>query len=372
MRSLRGPVALALLAASAPLAAPTLAQPAPGEDFRITLAAGAAPRFEGVGVDATLVVNSPDQLEWRLATAKERLLGALVSDGAWPVERPRQLVPEARASGIPDDDWHFFTEVQDVTDSAAWARVTNISAEGKRVAFALAFPVNTTLHEAGLRVTRDTAPPGFTVGPVADLTHFSFYLETTTTEYALANLVIRELPAGEPVPNPTSVFARLQRFPVQGLDADADHAFHVEFTDWAGNTARSPDQRVHTLPRPVLPAPVVTAREPPPNATLAAPVRQVALNFTGPPPRWPGGVAVFIDKLPVHEGVSLGPGRVEVALPRPLGPGPHTVGIELTTPEGGLAVERWGFEVAAPTPLPALTVLAALGLAAASLRRRAS
>jgi hypothetical protein len=208
---------------------------------------------------------------------------------------------------------------------------------------------------------------------VQNLTHQSFYLETTTNEYSYADLVVRRIPDGDAVRNPTTIPALLQRFPVQGLRPERDHVFWVNFTDWAGNLNRTPEMPLRTLPRPILPAPTITAVEPRPNATLGEAVRMVAVNFTGPAPPSADYVNVFVDKVPTRDGLVLIEGRLAVTLAEPLGKGRHTIGVELRTREGGEASTQWAFEVqpdrGTPT-MPWALALALPGLAAWALRAR--
>jgi hypothetical protein len=350
------------------LLASAAAVPARAEDFRIVLTPGQQPRFEGAGVEAELLEETPgESLAWRLTTASPALAGSVASDGYFAVERARQVVPEVRDTE-ERERWRFLTEVDEPDPAGGYA--VNLTLEGTQARVALAFPVNGSTE---LRLTRDVASPGFTVGPVQNLTHQSFYLETTTTEYARANLVVRPAGGGEEIPSPTVLYSLLQRFPVQGLRPDTAYVLRVEFEDWARNAARSPDQDLRTLPAPVLPAPVVTAREPAPDSILPGPVDRIAVNFTGPAPASVADVRVFVDKVPTSEGLALQPGRLEVRLRAPLGPGPHSVGVELTSEQGGTAVERWSFQVAGAAPgAPATLALLGAAGALASERRRSA
>jgi hypothetical protein len=353
------PCMLALLALLA------CAQAAQAEDFRITLAPGATPRFEALGnASGELAQERPGLLVvWNITTGAPRLVGTVVSHHYFALlERPRQVVPEA--------DDHFFVELPgaELNDTGPSARAVNFTvAPDGTITLALAFPVEA--GHAQLRLTRDTDAPPFTVGEVQNLTDSKFYLETTTAEYAFANLVL-QTGSEDPILNPTAIPALLQRFPVQGLRPDTAYACYVEFRDWAGNTGRSANFTVRTLPTPERPKPMVTAREPLPGAVLREPVLLVAVNFTGPAPPSLDQVAVFLDKVPTHEGLRLLPGRLEVVPSPPMGPGPHSVGIELTGQEGGTAVERWTFEVARPAPGPAAVAVVALAALALARRRR--
>lgn len=364
------PAAMRALAASAVLLVAGTAGAA--EDFRARVAPGEV-SFDGPGIVAVLEEQGPDVVAWRLRTNLTSPEGVVEVRGWFSVDRPRQVVPESRTAGAPDADWHQFIEVaaQALADRPAGARNVNLSGEARNLTLRLALPVNAATGEAGLRLRRDVAPPVFALGPVQNLTHIGFYLETTTDEPALATVLVRPAAGGEEVPLPTTSASRLQRFPVQGLAPNAAYLFRVTFQDWAGNSATSADVPVHTLPAPVRPAPRITARTPEANATLPAPVALVAVAFEGPAPRGLDGVQVFVDKTAqARANMTLLPGRLEVRLAPPLGPGAHDVGVELTSAEGGLTVERWAFTVAGATPLPG-PAWAALALAAAgALARR--
>jgi hypothetical protein len=348
-------IALAVLAlAAVPVAA--------AADFTVTLTPGAPPSFEGAGVSATLAEEVPgERVAWNL-TGSGQMSGRVVSRGYFDVERPRQVAP--------DVDPHFdLTEAppDELANATDGVRLLNYSREGGDLVLTMTFPLEGVGY---LRLTRDVAPPNFTLGPVRNLTHQGFYVETTTDEYAWSDLVLQPAAGGEAVRNPIGTRTLLQRFPIQGLRPDTPYVWWVNFTDWSANAVQSPQQSLRTLPRPVLPAPTITAQEPTANATLAAPVRLVAVNFTGPAPANLDSVAVFVDKTPQLGNVRLLPGRVEATLTTPLGPGDHTASVELTSDEGGLAVARWAFKVGgARAALPDLPWIA-LSLAAAAIVAR--
>lgn len=364
---MRGALALAALLVV------TLAPAAAGLDFRATLEPGAAPRFAaepGANVTAELLEQGPERVAWRLRTDAPSLEGLLEVPGWFGVERARQVVPASRTAGVPDDDWHLFVVVpaDALADAPRGARLANLTGGPVNPSLRLVLPVSATTGEAELELRRDARAPSFEVGAVQDVTHFSFYLETTTDEPALATVLVRPAAGGAEVPFPTTIASRLQRFPVQGLEPDAAYVFRVAFEDWAGNTAASPESRMRTLPRPVLPAPIISGRTPPPDATVAGPVGLVAVDFTGPAPRGLDGVRAFVDKTAVFpEDITLLPGRVEVRVAPALGPGKHSVGFDLTSAEGGTVEDSWSFTVAGATPAPwaalAALVVAAVGLA---------
>jgi len=337
-------------------------------DFRITLQAGAEPRFEGTSASGVLVEEAAgEHLAWNLTSAKPQLLGVVVADGYFAVARPEQVYP-----GIdPHYDLHD-APLDEVMAADHGTRLVNATRDATGLTMWLTFPVG---ENQTLALTRDVEPPGFTIGPVQNLTDHSLYLETTTTEYARADLQLQPAEGGDVVRNPTAQSALLQRFPITGLRPDTSYTAWLEVWDWSGNRARSANFTFHTLPKPVLPAPVIGALEPAPGATLNAPVSFLAVNFSGPAPREGEGVAVFVDATAVRQGLTLLPGRLEVRLATPLGPGPHRVGVELTSAEGGMSEARWSFTVrgaGAPGLSGAETLLAA-GLVAVGLalsRRR--
>ena len=338
---------------------------AAADDFRITLQSGDDPHFEGTGVTATNVSHEPGQADaWRLTTAKTRLVGTVVSDGYFAVARAHQIRPEA--------DGQYFVEIAgpDVESTGGRAWVTNLSKDGSKVTMRVAFPVDggSTLF----KLTRDVTPPGFTLGPVSNISWQGFYTETHTNEYARGNLLIHPAAGGEPVQNPTPEAALLQRFPIIGLRPETDYVYHVEFEDWSHNLNTSEDRTVRTLAKPVVAAPTITAREPPPDATLSQPVSLIAVNFTGPAPPTPEFVTVFVDKAPFMRPFTVLDGRIEIHLREPLGTGRHSTGFELRTAEGGQAETHWQFTVAGGSPgMPAWAFLLVVGLPVLARRRNA-
>jgi hypothetical protein len=368
-----GPVAF--LALLVPLALLAVAPPAggsaplPGQDFHAVLTPGREPTFVAPDATADLLAHDDHTVLWRIRTNLTALDGTIEIKGWFNVSRIRQVVPDHRTREAGEDGWRLFIPVDAATipDRPAGARNANVTGTPQDITMRLAFPVDANSHEAHLRLRRDVHPPVYHIGQVRDATHFGFYVESTTDEPALATLWVR--PADltrEPVPFPTTVASSPQRFPVQGLEPDRDHLFRIEFEDWAGNRISSPELPARTAAKPVHPAPTITAREPPPNATVAGPVRLVAVNFTGEGPTRAAHVAAFVDKMAqLSSNVTVLPGRVEVRLEPGLGPGFHSVGFDLRTAEGGLTEDSWTFTVAGKgASAPAAPTLVALALAA--------
>lgn len=337
---------------------------AAADDFRITLAPGAEPQFEGQGVAANLTAHQPGEvLEWNLTTTKGQLVGTVVSHAYFTVAWPKQVRPDVDPRATVD-----VGTAEDVDEARLGTQMVNYTQSGQDLVLRLTFPANGT---ATLRLERDVKAPNFTLDPIANLTHNSFFTRTHTDEYARADLILQP-PTGEPLRNPTVIWSFLQNFSVIGLRPDTTYMVHGVFHDWSDNTARSPAFAVRTLPLPDFPKPLVTAREPPANATLAQGPTLIAVNFTGPAPASTDGVAFFVDKVPQHRGVALLEGRAELRLDQPLANGKHTASVELTSAEGGTTLERWEFQVGPATPAPPLllVVLALAGAAWAARRAR--
>ncbi|HEV8360734.1 MAG TPA: hypothetical protein VGR28_09800 [Candidatus Thermoplasmatota archaeon] len=340
------------------------------EGFSIELARDAAAASAG-GEDVALELVREvrgEEAVFSITTARTQVHGAILVRG-WDVARAEQVYVEV--------DPHFDLKerpADDLDSAGEGVRIFNYTSGLPNLTIDLTFPVD---GNATLVIVRDVQPPNFTIGAPANVTDHSFDLVTSTDEYAAADLVIRPAAGGEEVHSPIGVRSLQQAFPVIGLRPATLYSWYVDFRDGSGNTARSPNATLRTLPTPARPAPVITAREPPPNATVDAAVRLVAVNFTGPAPASLDGVSVFLDKVPQHQGVALLPGRLEVRPAAPLGPGLHTVGVELTSADGGMTVDQWAFHVAgaradaaAPGPGLALLVAGLAGAAWAAARRR--
>lgn len=336
------------------------------DDFRIVLSPGAPPRVEG-DVQATLVRETGGQsLEWNLRTTKARLIGVVDVQGYFDVARPQQVLPEVDdhfppqctpASGVAPDavSRRYFSPVSytSLEESAECARVSNSTGTPASFQLRVAFPINQTRGNATFALTRDVTPPGFSLGVIRDITHIGFYTETTTTEWAYADLMIRPAEGGETVRNPTALPARLQRFPIQGLKAAMAYTFHVEFTDWSGNQARSEDVAVTTAAAPVVAKPQILAVTPEDESHMAD-VDLVTVTFADPDHEITG-VSFFLNKAPVASDlVNIEEGRATFVPTEGLAPGRHHLSVEVTNSAGARAVEQWTVYVEPPAPAPGL------------------
>lgn len=336
------------------------------DDFTITLRPGQSPSFTGYGVAAVMARETPGEVvEWNLTTAKSFLVGSILSEGYFSVDRARQVVPEV--------DDHFFYEDSPANvvsgEGAAW--LVNLTKTGTQVRIALSFPVEAV---AQLRLTRDLVAPTFSVGTPQNITHYSFYLETTTNEYALATLTYWVDPGGELIPLPTTIPALLQRFPAQGLRENSTYAYQVKFEDWAKNAATSGTDRLQTQLRPLVAGPVVTALVPADGARLDMAPEAIEANFTTPigviDPAL--HIRLFVDKHEVTEYTTKTSTSIRYAPSSPFGERFHSVGLELLNSESGKTVATWDFTVGSVEPTPAppawVTLLVLFGLF--FLRRR--
>lgn len=381
MRPLAGALFLVLLL---PLAAAM-----EGDDFEITLFPGSPPVFASGNATATLVREIPGEVvEWNVSTTKPTLVGTIEAGTYFEVSRAKQARPEVANLALAQeranstqvfDPWFFFTEVspERVSDAGGRAHLANLTLAPERLTLRLGFPVTT--GNVTLRLVRDATPPTFIVREPERVAHNSFYVETETNEYAYADLVIRKASGGEGVRNPTSAIALMQRFPIQGLDPETAYVFDVTFTDWSGNLARSPEFRVTTTVAPIAPKPEIVRVFPLPNTTIVETRPMIVVDYVAGD--YPVTTAsLFLDKRPVDptrvaievmEGAG-GVGAATYALSEALSPGRHTVLVELSNAEGGMASRQWTFDIAgSPTPAPALLVaLAAVGGIAALCRRR--
>lgn len=296
---------------------------------------------------------------WTLDLSEDYAVLALQVAGALPVERPRQAVPLL-------DGKHFIQVPFDPSEVDQPARVYSLEGDAGNFTYRLGLPgpgrVNLTL-------ALDTEPPGFTLGPVERVTHFSFYTETRTTEAALATLTVHP-PEGEPVLHPTPDPALLQRFPVQGLEPETTYTIELSFADWSGNEARAEPFTVRTQAVPERPRPNLTIAAPVPNATVPAEDLLLHVRIESPDsPIPPGAVRLFFDKREVTEAATVTEGAVHYAPPGPLESRRYSASVEVTNEAGGTAEVRWSFTVEGPTSTPLAPLLALVALAGAALVR---
>lgn len=348
-----------------------LAETTPGVDVTITLAPDAEPAIDAPpGLVRVNETTPGERYAFDLALVESYTTLELRVRG-FDVERPRQMVPSLV---VGDDEYPLFYAFPNerVWEADGAARVFHV--QGDASDFVLRLGVEGPADHT-LVMERDVTPPTFTLGNVTNVTHIGFYQETRTNEMALANLQIRKVGAVEPVENPTPELHVLQRFPIQGLDAETDYEAVVVFEDWAGNVATSETYRVRTAAAPVFPPPTIEVLEPLPNATLSPGTVTVRARIVpAGAPVIQDGIRVFFDVREVTPLIVYNGTVVTYTVLGTLGEGSHRVALEVTDTAGGHAVERWSFHLGdgdrAQTPLPALAGLAALTLAA--LRRRAA
>lgn len=379
------PFALALVVLLLTPLAP--AQAPQGPDVVVQVPADGAPLVAG-DADMTLARHEPgENLSWTLRLSRNyTTIEFRIAERAFDVERPRQVVPhlhldasEPHCASAPGACEYTLFEM--VPRTAVWdvdgpARIANVTTEAGAIVLRIGVPgpVNATLS-----LVRDVRAPGFTLGNVTNVTHIGFLQTTTTDELAIADLQVREKGASEWVQNPTAVYHVLQRFPIQGLDADTEHEARVVFTDWAGNVATSETYTVRSAPLPDVSPPVITPLEPAPNATLNATDVVIRARIETAEPLAEGGIRLFFDLREVTSNLVYLDGVLSYTPRDALAPGPHRVSVEAMNAQGIRGDARWSFTVAGATateaneaPLPAalaLLALAAAGTMLASRRR---
>lgn len=306
---------------------------------------------------------------WNLTTSTDYTTIDLRIHGGFNVTQGKQLVPlvggdhfvelHGQGPGSVDDPATVFNLTAGEDGDVSWT-------------YRLGVPgptgTNLTLH-------RDVDPPGYELGTPRNVTHVGFDLRTETSETALAVLVV-EPPEGVdeivrrfPTPRPAPV----QRFPVQGLSSDTTYRWSVEFTDWSGNTVRTSPRTVTTAPAPDPPEPVVTPVSPVPNGTVRPTGVIVEARWESPEsPVVPGGIHLFVDKVPIpDENISIEGDRLRYLVPEPLPAREVSVAVEVPNLAGGIGIARWSFVVqeAASTDrtIPLEPGLALAGLAIAGL-----
>lgn len=365
------PPALLLLAALLASALPAAAK-TDGPDFVVTLTPGNVPVFEGPeGLAALVEVHPGERYAWNLTLTQEYTVGEFRVQGAFDVERVEQATP--MLENVPEDRYPLFHLYPDERPWEAEGPVQVYRYVGAPPDFALrlGFP---GAGNVTLALFRDVTPPAFTVDAPTSVTHIGFYQESRTDEPAVANLRVRPVAGGEWVENPTPTFHYRQRFPIQGLRADTEYEAQLVFTDFAGNQATAPSQRIRTAPTPIRPMPVISDLEPAPNATL--PNGSVVLRARVASPESPlegGSARFFFDKREQQDGFALVDGVFEHRPPI-LDPGKHSASLEVTNAAGGKAVALWTFHVEGPaprTPGPAPVAILLVGLAVALVLRRA-
>lgn len=317
-----------------------LALPGAGaqEEVRVDVYPDGEPEASHPGVVELLEASPGESYEWSVNVTEDRVVVDLVLHEGFDVDRPKQLVPQV--------DGEYLGEVRgDVTERESPRPLFNLTSEGEPWTYGLSLPGP---GELNLTLERDVQPPIVSMGPVADVTHYSFDVATTTDEYAFGALVLHDADRGE---QPTPRLSLEQRFPVIGLDPDTTYTFHVRAWDWSGNEATTDTETVTTRPEPTPPVPELTVLSPEPNGTVTSlddVVVEVRFESEASPVR-EGGVSVFFDKAPVPASdVRFEDDRVVFHVEDALDPRSYSVSVEVTNEAGGTAVERWSFTVEEP------------------------
>ncbi len=307
-------------------------------------------------------------------TANYTVVHLRVHEG-FNVDRPKQLVPL-------HNDRHFVELHQgNVTDVDHPARVFNITdgapdgdnSTGVAWTTRVGIPGPTT---GNLTLHRDVAPPRFTVDAVRNITHIGFTVRTTTSEPAVAELVVtpedpEEIVRTFPVVKPGT----FQTYPVQGLEADSNYTFQVTFWDWSGNNVSTGDIPVTTAQEPDVPTPILNPISPEPNGTITPNdvLVQVAVQSPGAPVL-ADGVRMFVDKEEVNPpAIQVQDGVISYESPTPLPTREVSFSVEVTNSLGGTGIARWSAQVVDATggnDTPLGVPLALLGLLAAGLVQR--
>lgn len=324
-----------------------------------------------------LVVNASrgngSSYAWTLNLTEEYHTAEIRVDGAFEVDRPRQVVPLI-------DGLHFVhlpdRNVSDVDQPGKVYNIDTDDGEGEAFTYNVGLPGPGTKQ---LTLSLDMQAPGFSIDAVRDVSHIGFDVETSTDEAAEALLEVTPVDGGDPISFPTPSPARVQRFPVQGLNPNTTYTVTVTFTDWSGNQATSDPFNVTTAPEPNPPRPNVTILSPAPDTTIAAgePI-VVEASWESPSPVKRPGVRLFFDKQEIdHDRLTFSDDTVTFRPEGPFQPREYSVSIEVTNQAGGADVARWSFTVGGPpdavgVPLGALGVVGALvsgALVAARLGR---
>lgn len=387
------PRSVILLAAFLLLPAfPASAQQAGDIDFVVTFNEDGSVEYDGPA--ALLTATGSDKGErytWELLLAKNYTVGEFRGKGAFDVERARQVVPklfidgnetlcgQQRTRGFCEYPLFEWVPREAVWDVDGPARIYNVTGSPESFVFRIGLPGAGAFDQEGalratLVVERDVTPPSYDLGEIQNLTHKDLYRESTTEELALGDMQVRRVGSEEWVQNPTTIYHFLQRFPVQGFDPDTEYESRTVFTDWAGNVNTTPLETFRTLPKPVVPTPVITPLSPAPNATLSRlDVVIVQARIESPEsPVLEGGVRLFYDLKEINGNFTVENGVLSFTPPT-MTDGLHTVSVEVTNEVGGMAMKRWTFTVGESTqqstpgvPLALLLVV----LAGVALRRR--
>lgn len=353
-----------VLVLAAPLASAQV--PPTAADAWVTLTPGEAIENDPSGV---LALNASEGERWIWDLNLSRSFTVIEFQGrGFGLERARQLVP---ILVVPEDRYPLFHLYPNdrVWEADAPSQVFHVTGDGDDLVLRVGIPGP---QKVQLILEIDRIAPSYDVGAPQSITPIGFYLETQTTEMALGDLQVREAGAAEWIRNPTPEYHVLQKFPVQGLDANKDHEAQVVFEDWAGNKVTSPVFVVRTAAAPMVEPIVIRAREPAPNTTVSGEDVTVRATIESGVPLARGDVRLFFDLKEVTDFEVHG---ADVTYkPGPLAAEMHRVGIEAMNAEGGSGRVTWSFTVEGKdTPAPGaawiiLALLAAVGTMRASRR----
>ena len=352
--------------------------------FVITIDAAGHAVVNATGAMATLRTEATGQrYTFDLSLADDYTTAEVRVEGGIDVERPQQLVPEvddsAQHPGAEHLHPHFFVAVsRDVADVDEPAHIVNFTGSGSAFTTHLGF---IGPGASVLTLTRDVEAPFYQVDDAVNITDHGFLVTSRSSEFAYGDLQVWRPGATVLVQNPIAVPTLEQAFPIIGLAANTTYAYHIVFTDWAGNSVTSDEFQIHTMDAPVRVAPILVSREPPANATVG-PGARIAATFESPSAIPFDGFRFFLDKIPTLddlaiEGVINAPDQYVLVYTAgaPSAAGLHTVGFEATNEAGGTAHAQWRFFVAGSSEdqpgLPVPILLATLLAAAVAVRWRA-
>ncbi|MBI4393843.1 MAG: hypothetical protein HY556_08635 [Euryarchaeota archaeon] len=342
---------------------------ATARDFDITVDADGAVSF--TTGDASVmgpVDNTPDaRSEWRFDNALGSINGSITFEGFWNVTHPRQPLP--KIDGTYFAEWHG-----DPTDGAREdENFTNVTGTVDRQVFLFSFAPNTVTSARTLLFEKDTTPPGYTLGEITNITHYSFLIVTNTTEPALADLLIRPMAGGEYVINPTPFPARRQNFPVQGLQPATTYDFTIEFWDFSMNHVKSEVLTMTTARKPTPPPPILLSLFPEDNASLPKSPDAIRARVVSPNvPLVHGDVRLILDLKEYTPNSTFDGANFTYVPDKALAAGLHKASLDVTDSAGGFLRVIWRFTVE-PQRVPGFEVAllaSALACAATVLRRR--
>lgn len=311
---------------------------------------------------------------WSLESESGRVVGEVVIPGGhFDVAWPRQVVPMV--------DGAFFTEApnpQGVDEGQNPYHVLNItSGDDGGFTYRLGFPLSSESGAVELLLQRDVEPPSYQIGPVQNVTHNSFYVETETDEPALGTLWIRPVDADpeEAVRHVTTSPSFTQKFPTRGLQSNISYVFHVELTDWAGNVATSHAVEFETNERIVGAAPLIHSVSPGPDAVVQGSPEAIEVQFDAVDGEiGPDGARLFVNLQEVTSRVTVDPQGLRYVAEVPFEPGQHVVRLELANTAGGESEKRWSFTVAegqvSSAPFAVLLAAVVLFAGAFAIRNR--